>query len=61
MTNTEVAIIENAVINQINELRHCSEIREAQGDEDGRVFFLEEANALENALGKLRGAHLTTR
>lgn len=43
-------LIKNALEAQINEMLHCADVREAEGNEESRVLFLEEANRLKKAL-----------
>lgn len=50
MKKEYIDAIRLAVENQINEFRHCADVRDAEGDEESRVFFVEESNELRRAL-----------
>lgn len=50
MTKEQIYIIRTALQNEINEMLHFAEVRDIQGNEESRVFFLEQANELQHAL-----------
>lgn len=51
MTKEQIYIIHTALQDHINTLRYCADVRDSQGDEEARVFFLEQANEAQEALG----------
>lgn len=49
--NKEIAeIIERELRCRINDYAHCADLRELEGNEESRVFFLECANEVKKAL-----------
>lgn len=50
MTKEQIYIIESAMTNHINDLHYCADVRDHQGNEESRVFFLEQANEAKQAL-----------
>lgn len=50
MTKEQVYIIRIALQDKINDFRDYANIRDNQGNEESRAFFLEQANEMQEAL-----------
>lgn len=50
MTKENISVIEAALQDAINRYLYYSEVRDSEGNEEARVFFLEEANLVKAAL-----------